>query len=83
MSREFWLLTLSGIVVTWPPLILAFVVHHWRIRLYIDRRTTSQTQDIRHLTDIQTADIKAITDAQTARLTRRRKVLGRSNSSAG
>ena len=79
----FWQFTLSGMAVAWPPLILAFLVHHWRIRLYIDKRTASQTKDIRQMTDIQTADIRAITADQAAKLIRRRRGLGRSNKLQG
>ena len=71
---EFWVFALSGMVVAWPPIIISFVVHHWRIKVYIDKKTRAQTGDIRRLTDYQTEDIKAITDLQTAKLTDRRRL---------
>lgn len=72
MSSEFWTFTISGIIVAWVPLAVGFIVQHWRLRVYIDKRTTGQTIDLTRLTDCQTQDIKAITDKQTATLTGRR-----------
>jgi hypothetical protein len=68
---EFLVFTVSGIIVAWPPVIVSFIVHHWRIRLYIDKRVNDQTSDIRKMTGAQTGAIRQMTDAQTAELTRR------------
>jgi hypothetical protein len=70
--NDFLVFTVSGIIVAWPPVIISFIVHHWRIRLYIDRRIDGQTGDIRQMTARQTGDIRQMTDAQTRALTRRR-----------
>lgn len=70
--NDFLVFTVSGIIVAWPPVIISFIVHHWRIRLYIDRRIDGQTGDIRQMTSRQTGDIRQMTDAQTRMLTRRR-----------
>lgn len=77
MNGEFWAFTLSGIMVAWPPVIIGFIAHHWRIKLYIDKRTAAQTATISRLTDNQTADIKTLTDRQTETLTERRRRLRR------
>lgn len=82
--NEFLIFTLSGIIVAWVPLVIGFVVQHWRLRVYIDKRTSSQTGDIRQLTDIQTADIAAMTDRQTQTLTEaKRRRLRRSSNQQG
>jgi hypothetical protein len=65
---QFWQFTVSGIVVAWVPMFIGFAVHHWRIRLYIDRRTAAQTRVIRQLTELQTGDIRQLTEAQTREL---------------
>jgi hypothetical protein len=70
--NDFLVFTVSGVIVAWPPVIISFIVHHWRIRLYIDRRIDGQTGDIRQMTSHQTGDIRQMTDAQTRTLTRRR-----------
>lgn len=71
---EFWAFTLSGIIVAWVPLAVGFIVQHWRLRVYIDKKTKGQTSDIKRMTDIQTGDIIAITDEQTAQLKPRRRL---------
>lgn len=82
--NDFLVFTVSGIIVAWPPVIISFVVHHWRIKLYIDKRTQDQTRDIRQLTSRQTGDIRQMTDAQTRALTgRRRRRLRRSSTQQG
>ena len=66
---EFWTFTLSGVIVAWVPIAVGFIVHHWRIKVYINRQAEQQTGDVRRLTDCQTQDIKTITNQQTEALT--------------
>lgn len=70
---EFWIFTTSGAIVAWAPLAVGFVVSHWRLRVYIDRRTTNQTGDIQTITREQTGTIKTLTAQQTAALLRPRR----------
>lgn len=75
---EFWTFTLSGVIVAWPPIIIGFLAHHWRIKVYIDKRTSQQTGAIARMTDCQTEDIQTITDRQTQALIPRRRLRRRS-----
>jgi hypothetical protein len=73
MASEFVELTVSGMLVTWVPLGIGFVVQHWRIKVYIRRVTRTQTRDVEDITNAQTGKIENLTAAQTAQLSGRRR----------
>lgn len=50
----FWELTLSGIIVSWPGVLVTVWLSHRGLKRHLDRRTDQQTGDIRGLTDAQT-----------------------------
>lgn len=63
---EFLIFTISGAIVGWIPLLVGFVVQHWRLRVYIDRRTNTQTSDINgHVQDVTTTQTRELLKART------------------
>jgi hypothetical protein len=71
---EFWIFTLSGAVVAWVPLLVGFVVQHWRLRVYIDRRTNTQTSAINgHVQDVTTTQTRELLKSRVVPPPRRRR----------
>jgi hypothetical protein len=53
----FWELTLSGALVSWPPIVVGFVVQHRKLTRRLDKVTHVQTGSIQGITDRQTSEL--------------------------
>jgi hypothetical protein len=56
-NPEFWELTLSGALVSWPPILIGFWVQHRKLSRKLEKVTTGQTGSIQGITDRQTTEL--------------------------
>jgi hypothetical protein len=57
VGPEFWELTLSGALVSWPPVVIGFWVQHRKLTRKLEKVTHTQTGSIQGITDRQTREL--------------------------